>query len=76
MEFTILSAADLRAFWIAQIQEHGPMSCDEILAALRRQKLRPVGDARKSWIRNIHSAATGSRNLVKVAPGVFGLGPT
>ena len=75
MEYGILAAADLRAFWVTQVQEHGPLSCDEILAELRRQKLRPVGDSRKSWIRNIHSAASGSRDLVKVAPGVFGLPP-
>lgn len=72
-EREILGIAELRVFWVESVGEHGESSCEEVLSRLRKTGRTPKGDSHKARIRNVHSAANHHPDLVKTAPGRFGL---
>lgn len=69
----VVGIPDLRTFWLETVREHGESSCEEMLSRLRKSGRTPKGESHKARIRNVYSAASSHPDLVKTAPGRFGL---
>lgn len=70
-----IGGQELREIWVRTVSKRGATTSHELLRELRSEGLIPKGGTYKGWIRNIHSAATHDRRLVKARPGVFELAP-
>lgn len=68
-----LTLGELREAWVIELHASGELSCDDLRSRLRARGLKAKGNDRKGEIRNIHSAATSDKRIVKLRPGVFGL---